>query len=458
MIRHILTCFLTLILIQTLAGQVLHGGGNLELPVPEHPCLSPEAYAEIELQLAISRANLVEQGILPEKPNTRSAGINLEWPLRQAMGFDQPDYYSTVNFVDLDNSSGIKDYTCKGRSYNGHNGLDISSWPFWWQMMDDNQVEIIAGAPGVIILKSDDYFDKNCTCVGTWNAVYVEHADGSVAWYGHMKKNSLTSKPVGSAVETGEYLGLVGSSGCSSNPHLHLEIRDAANKVIETHAGSCNTTTDSSWWAKQKPYFEPTINRLTTHAMPPELKGFCPDEQEPNLKNQFETFDFITFTAWYRDQQMNETTTFQVLDPNGIVQISWSDKSPATYAWSWWWWSYFLPVNAIEGIWTFEATYNGLTRTHPFQVGEVSAVYPIGHTNLTILSNPVHTDLTLKWEGEHKLQYTLSNFQGQECGEGVLLPGVEFVGMSMLPAGVYMLHLVDVQTGEQLHTRIIKTR
>ena len=65
MIRHILTYILTLILIQTLTGQVLHGGVNLELPVPEHPCLSPEAYAEREVQLHIRRANLGEQSNLP---------------------------------------------------------------------------------------------------------------------------------------------------------------------------------------------------------------------------------------------------------------------------------------------------------------------------------------------------------------------------------------------------------
>ena len=42
--------------------------------------------------------------------------------------------------------------------------------------MEDNQVEIIAGAPGVIINKSDNYFDQNCSCVGTWNAVYIQHS------------------------------------------------------------------------------------------------------------------------------------------------------------------------------------------------------------------------------------------------------------------------------------------
>jgi murein DD-endopeptidase MepM/ murein hydrolase activator NlpD len=93
---------------------------------------------------------------------------------------------------------------------------------------------------------------------------------------------------VGAAVVTGEYLGLVGSSGCSSNPHLHLEIHDKDGKVIEPYAGTCNSTTPSTWWANQKPYQEPSLNRLTTHAIPPVFDGFCPNEEKPNLDNQFD--------------------------------------------------------------------------------------------------------------------------------------------------------------------------
>lgn len=78
--------------------------------------------------------------------------------------------------------------------------------------MAQNAVEIVAAAPGVIIAKDDGYGDKNCSmCTNcSWNAVYVMHADGSVAWYGHMKIFSLTAKAVGQTVAAGEYLGVVG--------------------------------------------------------------------------------------------------------------------------------------------------------------------------------------------------------------------------------------------------------
>ncbi len=52
--------------------------------------------------------------------------------------------------------------------------------------------------------------------------VYVEHSDGSQTRYGHLGQ-ILTS--VGTYLSQGETLGLVGSTGASTGPHLHFEIR-----------------------------------------------------------------------------------------------------------------------------------------------------------------------------------------------------------------------------------------
>ena len=436
-------------------AQIAQGGGDLDLPVPEHPCVSPELQDEIEIMLAANRAMLIDQGILPAVPDARSA-IQLEWPLRQANGFDQDEWYVTVNFVDLDPSNGIKDYMCNSRSYNGHNGLDYSLWPFWWEMMDDNQVEIIAGAPGVILAKSDNQFDKNCSCKGTWNAVYIQHSDGSVAWYGHMKKNTLTTKPVGASVVTGEYLGLVGSSGCSTNPHLHLELHDDSNKIIEPYAGTCNNTTGNSWWADQKPYYEPSINRLTTHGVPPVLDGFCPDEYEANLQDQFDPGDLVYYTAWYRDQQFTSLANFSVKDPTGAVVHSWNQSSPNTYAWSWWWWSYSLPPNAVEGIWTFEATYNGETRVHSFQVGEISSTEDQDLPGIHLGANPVVSDLTVQVSSPGEYTYTLYNLQGLPCLTGSLGQGSHSLPMDHLPIGAYVIRIGEEESGRQMTRQVIR--
>ncbi len=52
--------------------------------------------------------------------------------------------------------------------------------------------------------------------------VYVDHGDGSQTRYGHMSQINVTA---GSFVNQRDVLGLVGSTGASTGPHLHFEIR-----------------------------------------------------------------------------------------------------------------------------------------------------------------------------------------------------------------------------------------
>jgi murein DD-endopeptidase MepM/ murein hydrolase activator NlpD len=56
--------------------------------------------------------------------------------------------------------------------------------------MDRSEVQIVAAAPGQIVYRSDGNFDRSCdwTTTTNWNAIQVQHADGSRALYGHMKK------------------------------------------------------------------------------------------------------------------------------------------------------------------------------------------------------------------------------------------------------------------------------
>lgn len=180
------------------------------------------------------------------------------WPLRQAEGFNDPSYYRITNYVDLDPGDGTLDYNCGNRTYDGHRGIDIAITPFRWNKMDDNQVEVIAAAPGWIASDPrDEGFDRYCARDddASWNVVVIEHADGSLAYYGHLKTGSVTIKGVGDYVERGEYLGIVGSSGKSTGPHLHFEYRDENGNVREPFAGDCNGNLASAW-QNQLPYYD----------------------------------------------------------------------------------------------------------------------------------------------------------------------------------------------------------
>jgi hypothetical protein len=55
------------------------------------------------------------------------------------------------------------------------------------------------------------------------NFVEVEHAGGVSSFYGHMSRTAGFA--VGDKVASGEVIGFVGSTGHSTGPHLHFEIR-----------------------------------------------------------------------------------------------------------------------------------------------------------------------------------------------------------------------------------------
>lgn len=57
---------------------------------------------------------------------------------------------------------------------------------------------------------------------GYGNLVIVEHADGTETWYAHQRDLAVRA---GDQVGAGAVLGTVGSTGRSTGPHLHLEVR-----------------------------------------------------------------------------------------------------------------------------------------------------------------------------------------------------------------------------------------
>ena len=166
----------------------------------------------------------------PAAPPDTPSSTPLIWPVT---GNDGPDWVIN-NYVDLDATSGTQDYTgasgSAAKTYDGHNGIDIDVPNFRW--MDGSVSNVLAAASGVVTGIRDTEPDRNTSCTGSANFVQVRHADGLTALYGHLKRGSVAVS-VGQQVAAGAVLGVVGSSGCSTAPHLHFELRDAANRVVD---------------------------------------------------------------------------------------------------------------------------------------------------------------------------------------------------------------------------------
>ncbi len=345
------------------------GGGSYRDLVNIKDDISPKQRAAIIQMLQKNEATLKKTGYLERTANPTATAF--QWPLKQAPGYNDNGYYGISNYVDENPlyPNAILDYNCGNRSYDlssgyNHAGTDIFLWPFYWKKMEWNAIQIIAAAPGTIIGKSDGNFDQNCAfCSGAcnWNAVYVQHADGSVAWYGHMKSGSLTTKTVGQTVALGEYLGSVGSSGNSTGPHLHFEVytNSSYTQLVDPWAGPCNSLNgNTSWWASQQSYYVPTLNKIMTHGAAPQ-SGNCPADEIMNEKINFVSGDIIYLGSYYRDQQNGQQSIHTIYRPDGTIFTSWSQNFTTYYAASWWWYSVTLPTPAPAGVWRYEILYNG---------------------------------------------------------------------------------------------------
>lgn len=315
-----------------------------------------------------------------------AADADLAWPLEPAAGFDPFDYHGTGYFVDHDPrfAGFLQDYTCGQRTYDldsgyNHAGTDYYLWPYPWLMMDLDEVRIVAAAPGVIAEKIDGNFDRDCAIAGNggFNAVFVQQDDGLTAWYLHMKNASQTTKPVGARVDAGEFLGLVGSSGPSNLPHLHFELHDGANAVVDPLHGACNAAPER--WAVPQPYESPRIDTLTTHSAEPELvacgvENGVPVHENPHFADTFAPGATLWAFASYSDHRNGEVAHFSVMRPDGSVQASWdfdlaSQNLPKPfYSGTAWDWSVTLPADAPAGTWILQAEFEGAVYRHAFAV------------------------------------------------------------------------------------------
>lgn len=360
------------------------GGGQGSIQADDY--ISRTQRLRIERMLQDNVAQLGAAGRLQASGLHLPLATALAWPLRPAVGFEgDPGVHGISNFIDHDPAypDQLLDWNCGARTYDlasgyNHPGTDIFLWPFYWLKMDQGAVDIVAAAPGQIIGKTDGNPDRSCSFdgAGDWNAVYVQHADGSVAWYGHMRKDSLTSKAVGDTVNAGEFLGKVGSSGMSTGPHLHFEIQESTSgPARDPWHGSCNAL--PSMWAAQRPYYDSAINKVATQSAPPQFSQQCPDPEPetPNLRNYFKPGDDVYAVFYYRDQLADQLSQFQFFRPDATPSTAWehrmSDSTSAPYYSStYWYWKIVWPTNTFLGKWTLKATYEGKTYSHRFYIGD----------------------------------------------------------------------------------------
>jgi hypothetical protein len=150
------------------------------------------------------------------------------------------------NFVDLGAGGTPLDYECTGYTYPGHLGHDSTLVGFREQAIG---VPVFAALDGTVFAVHDGEADQETTALTgrPMNLVGLSHAGGYHTEYFHLKTNSVVVA-IGQVVKAGTQLGLTGSSGNSTWPHLHFT--SVLNGVaFEPSAGACRPGV--SRWSNQ---------------------------------------------------------------------------------------------------------------------------------------------------------------------------------------------------------------
>lgn len=132
------------------------------------------------------------------------------------------------SFVNAGPEDAPRDYACGSLTNQEQRGTDF-------RLIDYRQMEagvdVVAAASGTVTIVRDGMPDANFKLFGRdiisdrgrGNVVAIDHGDGLVTGYSHLKRGSI-SVIAGQQVQRGQSIGQVGMSGLTEFPHVHFEV------------------------------------------------------------------------------------------------------------------------------------------------------------------------------------------------------------------------------------------
>lgn len=144
---------------------------------------------------------------------TKKKEKEIEKKLRHIEETSRPEFLPTIwaHLGKINNEFGLRRNPFGGHSYEFHQGIDIDG---------DKGDMVVSPASGKVV--------KAGWQVGYGKLIEIDHGNGLTTLYGHL--SSFNAKE-GEFVKRGQLIGAIGSTGRSTGPHLHYELR-LNNKAI----------------------------------------------------------------------------------------------------------------------------------------------------------------------------------------------------------------------------------
>ncbi|MCU0542307.1 MAG: M23 family metallopeptidase [Oscillatoriaceae cyanobacterium Prado104] len=232
--------------------------------------------ANTPVNAPVVQANAIAQRLVQQaapKPNNPQFGQ----PIDCTLGKD----CFVMLYFDRDPGPAAVDFGCGRQTYNGHDGTDFAIPD---EKIMAQGVPVIASAAGKVLRARDGVADRrlqtstdkaNIEGIECGNGMVIDHGNGWEAQYCHLRKGSLVVKP-GMQVAKGTKLGLVGTSGMTSFPHVHVTFRyqgKAVDPFVGTDAKSGCNTARNPIWDKPIDYISTGLIRAGFAPKPPDIEA-----------------------------------------------------------------------------------------------------------------------------------------------------------------------------------------
>jgi hypothetical protein len=357
------------------------------------------------------------------------------------------------------------DYRGRGYTFDGSNSVHFGLADLAGM---DRGVDIYAAAPGTVLEAHDGEYDRHLVILDPPpqdNYVLIDHGDGWLTRYGHMRNGSVAVSP-GQVVTAGQLLGLVGASG---NFAANYGEADAFLNFDVTHNGEhIETFLDpQAYWEFPPPFAGdvPTVFEMfTTETAPTNdaADGYQVDEHI-SRRRVFHPGDQVwTLTLWH-GLNGGVYRQYRYFRPDGSSFTDPGNTPVLDLAHVWRRGSYILPSNAQLGTWQVAALFNGveLGRTS-FIVADPSAGLPeikIYQDTTYVIdgrTTPIDFGSILQDGGTAVRDFTIFNYGTQPLTLGqITLPagfGVVAPAPTTIPSGssqVVTLQLLDQIAGSK---------